>query len=69
MTYGCGTWLNKLNVFTTVHCFDNSEYIAVSMATYVTAHDVHVTQRNALPFAIFAAQIYTSRKRRSSCLH
>ena len=33
----------------TVHqCFDNSENIAVSRATLVTARDVRVSQRNAL---------------------
>ena len=45
----CGTWLSKLECLITVHCFDNSDNIAVSMAINVTARDVHVTQRNALP--------------------
>ena len=45
----CGTWLNKLNVLITVHCFDNSENITVSMVTNVTVHDERFTHRNASP--------------------
>ena len=29
-----------------INCFENSETIAVSMATHVTVHDVHMTQWN-----------------------
>ena len=36
-------------MFITVNCFDNSESIAVSMATNVTACDVRVTQWNDYP--------------------
>ena len=48
-TNACGAWLNKLKYFIAVHCLDNSENIAVSIATNVSVCDVHVTQRNAWP--------------------
>ena len=44
----CGTWLSKLECLITVHCFDNSDNIAVSMAINVTVRDVRMTQKNAL---------------------
>jgi len=50
------------------NCFDNSETIAVSMATNVT---VHMTQGNDLlaVWYLLHAQIYTSCKGKRSCLH
>ena len=40
--------LKNYNVLITVHCSDNSENIAVSIATNVTARDVCVTHWNDL---------------------
>lgn len=48
-TCACGTWLNNPKCFHNVNSFDSSENITVSMTTNVTARDVRMTQRNAVP--------------------